>query len=747
MVVSRLRNICAEENLKADTKSLTMLTEIAEGDLRSCLNTLQFIKRRSTVVDEAAINKTSIGKDMKSSSNAVVSSLFKKPQRLKGGNSNVDEKYVNRIVRDADTCGEVSQIVTGCFENYLGAKQTNDGWPRITEALDWLFFWERLERKTKSEGDHALFPYIPFAFPAFHHLFATHTAKKLEFTKADYESHLQHAAHREILESFHLYLPHHVKFHFTASTIATELIPQLNRILAPDLKPVNSQLIKSEERAVMLKLVNTMITMRLSYVPTKNEEGQPTYKLDPPIDVFVHYEGKRAEDIAASRYAVRHMISNEMAAEDMRRSDGGANATTAEEILAAYQPKSAVVVAVDVKEAVDFFKRPLIAKAKTEEEERSTKTRATAFRRGVRGLSTGSKGLTGFQRQHNNLSTALQKMSEESWTNLTFNSSKNMDPPTSGIVLLTKGNLVAKSAALLHRNEFKAPSEFNEEERREWQVLRQWEEHGPIPLLLHEASIYERLGAEGHPGVIRSHGLSTLEDGRLALILDRACLGSVDAYLNKRGANAEGARTPLRQRLRWCAELAEAVAFVHSRHVAIIDLNSNNVLIDISSDSPSPRVKLCDFGAADPFDASGPPRAFVFTTHSPTSFASPKFKLFSKAQKDMFSMGSTIVEILLNSHPWSGMKSAEVGRLHESHVFPDLSNLPDAVRRIIFKCWKLEFSDVDAAARALREAQSSLESWEGIDSPFPPTIPRTHKRLDTSIPALDLRRREAVLVK
>lgn len=41
MIVTRLRNICADEGLKADTKSLTLLTEIAEGDLRSCLNTLQ----------------------------------------------------------------------------------------------------------------------------------------------------------------------------------------------------------------------------------------------------------------------------------------------------------------------------------------------------------------------------------------------------------------------------------------------------------------------------------------------------------------------------------------------------------------------------------------------------------------------------------------------------------------------------------------------------------------------------------
>ena len=31
-----------------------------------------------------------------------------------------------------------------------------------------------------------------------------------------------------------------------------------------------------------------------------------------PIDVFVHYDGKRAADIAPSRYAVRHLITREV---------------------------------------------------------------------------------------------------------------------------------------------------------------------------------------------------------------------------------------------------------------------------------------------------------------------------------------------------------------------------------------------------------------------------------------------------
>lgn len=40
----------------------------------------------------------------------------------------------------------------------------------------------------------------------------------------------------------------------------------------------------------------------------------PNYELARPIDIFTTYDGKRASDIAVSRYAVRHMITAEVVA-------------------------------------------------------------------------------------------------------------------------------------------------------------------------------------------------------------------------------------------------------------------------------------------------------------------------------------------------------------------------------------------------------------------------------------------------
>ena len=91
-----------------------------------------------------------------------------------------------------------------------------------------------------------------------------------------------------------------------------EVAPYLNRIISPPLRPVNSQVIRPAEKALLARLVGVMANLELRFVQERMEEGQLVYRLDPPIDVFVTYDGRRAADIAVSRYAVRHLVAAEV---------------------------------------------------------------------------------------------------------------------------------------------------------------------------------------------------------------------------------------------------------------------------------------------------------------------------------------------------------------------------------------------------------------------------------------------------
>ncbi|KAL7336329.1 hypothetical protein BJY59DRAFT_718395, partial [Rhodotorula toruloides] len=115
MLIKRLRTICEVEGLSTENKHLSLLVDVAEGDLRSCLNTLQFIKRNGSTVDEHAIRSSALGqKDTGTSSSQVLDRLFKKPPRKRGAPSGdgvgADERYVARIVKDVQTSGEYEKI-------------------------------------------------------------------------------------------------------------------------------------------------------------------------------------------------------------------------------------------------------------------------------------------------------------------------------------------------------------------------------------------------------------------------------------------------------------------------------------------------------------------------------------------------------------------------------------------------------------------------------------------------------------
>lgn len=133
---------------------------------------------------------------------------------------------------------------------------------------------------------------------------------------------LKRTAHQEIADTMAKSLPLGLKSLFTSASVVTELAPLLLRVISPDLKPVNQQLVKAEDRQSLRKLVRQMLDMNVSFVMDRNEEGQIVFKLEPQLDVFAHYEGKRAADLPPARYNLRQLIAKELEAEAVRRQGG-----------------------------------------------------------------------------------------------------------------------------------------------------------------------------------------------------------------------------------------------------------------------------------------------------------------------------------------------------------------------------------------------------------------------------------------
>ncbi|KAF8912069.1 hypothetical protein CPB84DRAFT_1761185 [Gymnopilus junonius] len=333
-LVKRLKEICVIEDLKADSRALSTLVSAAKGDLRGCLNALQFVKTRDEDVTEGVIRKATSGmKEEDSSVQSVLNNLFtplsKKRVKELGLTDDEEARYVARLSREIDNSGRESTIATGCFGHYATLRRHDANLSRQEQAMEWLSTYDRFTHAMFSDGDFSLNQYLPYTLVPFYPLFQEKGGERVERNQTDWE-HLQVTRSNEeifktlsrCLRSTAVRYSGDFRHLLNAPILQIEFAPYLNRIVSPPLRPVNSQVIRAQEKALMSRLVDIMSTLELRFVQEKAEDGQLTYRLDPPIDVFITYDGKRASDIAVSRYAVRKIVSAEIDAVLIARDTG-----------------------------------------------------------------------------------------------------------------------------------------------------------------------------------------------------------------------------------------------------------------------------------------------------------------------------------------------------------------------------------------------------------------------------------------
>ncbi|KAH7107651.1 P-loop containing nucleoside triphosphate hydrolase protein [Auriculariales sp. MPI-PUGE-AT-0066] len=322
-LVRRLRDICELEGMKSDTRSLSTLVGVAQGDLRSCINALQFVKLREEPLTEEAVRRATVGlKEAETSFMATLTDLFtvlpKRRVKELGLSESEEARFVSRLSRAVEASGTIDKIVNGCFEQYIITHQQDANLQRFDKATEWLCSFDLLSGAMRTEREYALIPYTAFPAVAFFPLFAQRGAQKLERPKADWENYLKTKQHEEIFKSLTRCLQGEgagrtgeYRHMLSNGVLQLEFAPLINRIISPPLRPVNSQVIRADEKKLLSRLVEIMVALDLRFLQEKTEDGNLVYRLDPPVDVFITYDGKRASDIAVSRYAVRHLVASE----------------------------------------------------------------------------------------------------------------------------------------------------------------------------------------------------------------------------------------------------------------------------------------------------------------------------------------------------------------------------------------------------------------------------------------------------
>ncbi|KRZ93196.1 Chromosome transmission fidelity protein 18 -like protein [Trichinella sp. T8] len=295
---SRLLQICSEEMLTADQSALDLLCQKAENDIRSCINTLQFLKSKTDHIRYDDIQRLPVGqKDLKKSMFSVWREIFQQPRfkRRRENSNNAadnekrDEMRFESILRTISQCENEDRLFDGLFENFLSVP-FRDKWMRsVCNGLQWLQFTDILKRCINENMLFELNAYFPFAAVAFHFLFSSNVPTKLQYPHLDREVVRCLSRNANILRDIYSETSAKIHSNFDPDTLVLNILPFLLWIIQPEIKSTNPQLYSSNETVLIENAVNVMIEYNATYRQQKNEDGNYDFVLDPPLDEIVQF--------------------------------------------------------------------------------------------------------------------------------------------------------------------------------------------------------------------------------------------------------------------------------------------------------------------------------------------------------------------------------------------------------------------------------------------------------------------------
>lgn len=220
-------------------------------------------------------------------------------------------RAINQLCEMVDASGDQDRCVTECFASYPAQAYQDDTYlSKPNTAYDWLHFHDTVSSKVFSNQDWELSPYLSHSVAAFHHLFASSRGKSklaeddeeneghpFSGPRAEFAAFEAHKQNNATVTGFvsSLSAPLTRLFRSTES-IVVDLVPNLMRILSPDVKPVVvrgngeqksvASVRKESERALVLAAVRAMMGLGVTFEKIRVEgeggaHGGFAYRMEP----------------------------------------------------------------------------------------------------------------------------------------------------------------------------------------------------------------------------------------------------------------------------------------------------------------------------------------------------------------------------------------------------------------------------------------------------------------------------------
>ncbi|XP_060028653.1 chromosome transmission fidelity protein 18 homolog isoform X2 [Erinaceus europaeus] len=350
-LVQRLQEISLRQGMQADPGALAALCQKTDSDIRACINTLQFLNGRGRrELSVRAVQTTHVGlKDQRKGLFSVWQEVFQLPraQRHPVGQDpaltghafqlgvghlgpqaapplTLAAQRFHHVMHVAASAGEPEKVVQGLFDNFLRLRLRDSSLDAVCMALDWLAFDDLLQRAALVGQSFQLLRYPPFLPAAFHVLFASSHVPRITFPSSQQEALSRTSRTQNLIQTLVAGMAPTARSRASPQVLVLDALCLLLDILAPKLRPVNTQLYSTREKEQLAGLVGTMLAYSLTYRQERAADGQYTYRLEPNVE-----EVCRFPEVPARKpltYQARQLIAREIEVEKMRRAEAAARA-------------------------------------------------------------------------------------------------------------------------------------------------------------------------------------------------------------------------------------------------------------------------------------------------------------------------------------------------------------------------------------------------------------------------------------
>ncbi|XP_068886139.1 chromosome transmission fidelity protein 18 homolog [Aphelocoma coerulescens] len=345
-LAQRLSEIALRQGMRADMGALLALCEKTDNDIRSCINTLQFLHGRGQKELSVQVVQTMrIGlKDQNKGLFSIWQEIFQLPRTQRhrigmdpslpaqlllgdedlshpGGSAgfNSSSHRFHHVLHLSISSGEQEKLAQGLFENFLKMKVRDSSLGSVCLALEWLGFSDLLGRAVLQGQNFQLLRYLPFLPVLFHLLFAATSIPRLAYPSSQHEALAKLTQMQNLVLSMVSGIAPSARSRAGQQALVLEVLCLLLDIIAPKLRPVNTQLYSLKEKQQLAELISTMLTYNLTYLQERLPEGQYTFKLDPNVEAVCRFPALPARRQLS--YQAKQLIAREIELEKMRRTE------------------------------------------------------------------------------------------------------------------------------------------------------------------------------------------------------------------------------------------------------------------------------------------------------------------------------------------------------------------------------------------------------------------------------------------